>query len=72
MHVKEGYGNQINLCWDRGLNPVILTQESDNLPLDHQDDNPQVVELWQKRTKRSDRSRKVEQLILDEWDIFCV
>nr|CAD7199167.1 unnamed protein product [Timema douglasi] len=36
------------------------------------DDNLQVVELWQKRTKRSDRSRKVEQLILDEWDIFCV
>ncbi|CAG2052986.1 unnamed protein product, partial [Timema podura] len=34
--VKEGFGNQINLCRDRGLNPGALAQESDTLPLDHQ------------------------------------
>nr|CAD7446023.1 unnamed protein product [Timema bartmani] len=34
--VKEGFGNQINLCRDRGLNPGPLTQKSDTLPLDHQ------------------------------------
>nr|CAD7437867.1 unnamed protein product [Timema bartmani] len=34
--VKEGFGNQINLCWDRGLNPGPSAQKSDTLPLDHQ------------------------------------
>nr|CAD7448431.1 unnamed protein product [Timema bartmani] len=34
--VKEGFGNQINLCRDRGLNPGPPTQKSDTLPLDHQ------------------------------------
>nr|CAD7569633.1 unnamed protein product [Timema californicum] len=35
--VKEGFGNQINLCRDRGLNPGHSAQKSDTLPLDHQD-----------------------------------
>nr|CAD7445398.1 unnamed protein product [Timema bartmani] len=34
--VKEGFGNQINLCRDRGLNPGPSAQKSDTLPLDHQ------------------------------------
>nr|CAD7595063.1 unnamed protein product [Timema genevievae] len=34
--VKEGFGNQINLCRDRGLNPGPPAQKSDTLPLDHQ------------------------------------
>nr|CAD7445515.1 unnamed protein product [Timema bartmani] len=34
--VKEGFGNQINLCWDQGLNPGPPAQKSDTLPLDHQ------------------------------------
>nr|CAD7201779.1 unnamed protein product [Timema douglasi] len=34
--VKEGFGNQINLCRDQGLNPGPPAQESDTLPLDHQ------------------------------------
>nr|CAD7602990.1 unnamed protein product [Timema genevievae] len=34
--VKEGFGNQINLCRDRGLNPGPLAQKSDTLLLDHQ------------------------------------
>nr|CAD7455764.1 unnamed protein product [Timema tahoe] len=34
--VKEGFGNQINLCRDRGLNPGLSAQKSDTLPLDHQ------------------------------------
>nr|CAD7575993.1 unnamed protein product [Timema californicum] len=38
--VKEGFGNQINLCRDRGLNPGPPAQESDTLPLDHQ--NPTI------------------------------
>nr|CAD7265784.1 unnamed protein product [Timema shepardi] len=36
QEVKEGFGNQINLCRDRGLNPGPPAQESDTLPLDHQ------------------------------------
>nr|CAD7462108.1 unnamed protein product [Timema tahoe] len=34
--VKEGFGNQINLGRDRGLNPGPSAQKSDTLPLDHQ------------------------------------
>nr|CAD7456100.1 unnamed protein product [Timema tahoe] len=34
--VKEGFGNQINLCRNRGLNPGSSAQKSDTLPLDHQ------------------------------------
>ncbi|CAG2054106.1 unnamed protein product [Timema podura] len=34
--VKEGFGNQINLCWDQGLNPGPSARKSDTLPLDHQ------------------------------------
>nr|CAD7195426.1 unnamed protein product [Timema douglasi] len=33
--VKEGFGNQINLCWDRGLKPGPPAQKFDTLPLDH-------------------------------------
>ncbi|CAG2056450.1 unnamed protein product [Timema podura] len=33
LHVKEGFGNQITLCWTRGLNPGPSAQKSDNLPL---------------------------------------
>nr|CAD7261756.1 unnamed protein product [Timema shepardi] len=40
--VKEGFGNQINLCRDRGLNPGALAQKSDTLPLDHQEMNPHL------------------------------
>nr|CAD7200059.1 unnamed protein product [Timema douglasi] len=36
QEVKEGFGNQINLCRDRGLNPGPPAQKSDTLPLDHQ------------------------------------
>ncbi|CAG2055756.1 unnamed protein product [Timema podura] len=35
-HVKEVFGNQINLCRDRGLNPRLPAQKSDTLPIDHQ------------------------------------
>nr|CAD7438595.1 unnamed protein product [Timema bartmani] len=41
--VKEGFGNQINLCRDRGLNPGLPAQKSDTLPLDHQSANALVV-----------------------------
>nr|CAD7399353.1 unnamed protein product [Timema poppensis] len=34
--VKEGFGNQINLCQDRGLNPEPQAQKSDTRPLDRQ------------------------------------
>nr|CAD7452395.1 unnamed protein product [Timema tahoe] len=34
--LKEGFGNQINLCLDRGLSPGTPAQKSDTLPLDHQ------------------------------------
>nr|CAD7437938.1 unnamed protein product [Timema bartmani] len=34
--VKEGFGTQVNLCRDRGLNPRPPAQKSDTLPLDHQ------------------------------------
>nr|CAD7443303.1 unnamed protein product [Timema bartmani] len=34
--VKEGFGHQINLCHDRGLNPGPPAQKSDTLPLDRQ------------------------------------
>nr|CAD7457718.1 unnamed protein product [Timema tahoe] len=34
--VREGFGNQINLCRDQGLNPGPLAQMSDTSPLDHQ------------------------------------
>nr|CAD7444874.1 unnamed protein product [Timema bartmani] len=34
--VKEGFGNQINLYRNRGLNPGPPAQKSDTLPLDHQ------------------------------------
>ncbi|CAG2057048.1 unnamed protein product [Timema podura] len=33
---KEGFGNQINPCQDRGLNPGTPAQKSDTLTLDHQ------------------------------------
>nr|CAD7458497.1 unnamed protein product [Timema tahoe] len=36
VEVKEGFGNQINLCRDRGLNPGPPAQRPDTLPLDHQ------------------------------------
>nr|CAD7587214.1 unnamed protein product [Timema genevievae] len=35
--VKEGFGNQINSCRDRGLNPGTPAYKSDTLSLDHQD-----------------------------------
>nr|CAD7453868.1 unnamed protein product [Timema tahoe] len=34
--VKEGFGNQINLCRAQGFNSGPLAQKSDTLPLDHQ------------------------------------
>nr|CAD7199650.1 unnamed protein product [Timema douglasi] len=34
--VKEGFGNQINLCRDRGLNPGRQHRSLDTLPLDRQ------------------------------------
>nr|CAD7392095.1 unnamed protein product [Timema cristinae] len=34
--VKEGFGNQVKLCRDRGLNPGPPAQKSDTLPPDHQ------------------------------------
>nr|CAD7580401.1 unnamed protein product [Timema californicum] len=34
--MKEGFGNQISLCRDRGLNPGPPEQKSDTLPLDQQ------------------------------------
>nr|CAD7454509.1 unnamed protein product [Timema tahoe] len=34
--MKEGFGNQINLCRDRGLNPVPPAHKSNTLPLDRQ------------------------------------
>nr|CAD7585497.1 unnamed protein product [Timema genevievae] len=57
--VKEGFGNQINLCRDRGLNPGPSAQKSDTLPLDHQSGttNPhvsfKVVDLTQDLTYES-------------------
>ncbi|CAG2063523.1 unnamed protein product [Timema podura] len=36
VQVKKGFGNQINPCRDRGLNPGPTAQKSDTLPLDHQ------------------------------------
>ncbi|CAG2066656.1 unnamed protein product [Timema podura] len=36
LKVKEGFGNQINRCWDQGLKPGPLEQKSDTSPLDHQ------------------------------------
>nr|CAD7440198.1 unnamed protein product [Timema bartmani] len=36
VEVQEGFGDQINLCRDRGMNPGAPTQRSDTLPLDHQ------------------------------------
>nr|CAD7590896.1 unnamed protein product [Timema genevievae] len=36
LKVKEEFGNQINLCRDRGLNPGPPAQKSDTLPLDRQ------------------------------------
>nr|CAD7409741.1 unnamed protein product [Timema cristinae] len=34
--MKEGFGNQINLCRDRGVNPGTPAQKFDTLPLNHQ------------------------------------
>nr|CAD7393202.1 unnamed protein product [Timema cristinae] len=34
--VKKGFGNQINLYRDRGLNPLPPSQKSDTIPLDRQ------------------------------------
>nr|CAD7408543.1 unnamed protein product [Timema cristinae] len=36
LKVKEGFGNQINLCRDRGLNPKPPAHGSNTLALDHQ------------------------------------
>nr|CAD7395672.1 unnamed protein product [Timema cristinae] len=36
QEVKEGFGNQINLCRDRGLNLGPPAQKCDTLPIDHQ------------------------------------
>nr|CAD7260092.1 unnamed protein product [Timema shepardi] len=36
LEVKEEFGNQIDLCRDRGLSPGLPAQKSDTLPLDHQ------------------------------------
>nr|CAD7614903.1 unnamed protein product [Timema genevievae] len=36
VEVKEGFGNQINLYRNRGLNSGPLAQKSDTLPLDRQ------------------------------------
>ncbi|CAG2054919.1 unnamed protein product, partial [Timema podura] len=41
--VKEGFGNQINLCRDRGLSLRPPAPKSDTLPLDHQLANAPVV-----------------------------
>nr|CAD7396547.1 unnamed protein product [Timema cristinae] len=36
VEVKVGFGNQINLCWDRGSSPGPPAQKSDTLLLDRQ------------------------------------
>nr|CAD7266217.1 unnamed protein product [Timema shepardi] len=59
--VKEGFGNQINLCRDRGLNPGPPAQKSDTLPLDHQVtlrliEKPPLVHLTEIRTSISPSS----------------
>nr|CAD7431246.1 unnamed protein product [Timema monikensis] len=38
--VEEGVGNQIDLCWDRELNPSLPTQKFDTLPLECQVTSP--------------------------------
>nr|CAD7195713.1 unnamed protein product [Timema douglasi] len=54
--VKEGFGNQINLCRDQGLNPRPPEQKSDTLPLDHQPIycNPALKEELLRRIKEHD------------------
>nr|CAD7445197.1 unnamed protein product [Timema bartmani] len=44
--LKEGFGNQINLCRDRGWSPGPPEQKSDTLPLDHQVTKCRKL-LWQ-------------------------
>nr|CAD7569530.1 unnamed protein product [Timema californicum] len=43
IQVKEGFGNQINLCLDQGLNPGPPAQKSDTLPLDRQEGYPGII-----------------------------
>nr|CAD7260769.1 unnamed protein product [Timema shepardi] len=43
--VKEGFGNQINVCRDQGLNPGPPAQKSDTLPLDHQVTNYVIIRV---------------------------
>nr|CAD7267882.1 unnamed protein product [Timema shepardi] len=45
MKVKEGFGNQINLCRDRGLNPGRQHRSPNTLPLDRQDDQERDVDI---------------------------
>ncbi|CAG2058852.1 unnamed protein product [Timema podura] len=43
IEVKEGFGNQINLCRGRGLDPGPPAQKFDTLPLDRQVTQPQIL-----------------------------
>nr|CAD7256297.1 unnamed protein product [Timema shepardi] len=70
--VKEVYGNQTNLCWERGLNPGPPTQKYDTLPLDRQVTNSwsrlyvrnvRQFQLW--ALKMHDSSAKVPSGLLN-------
>nr|CAD7567440.1 unnamed protein product [Timema californicum] len=56
--VKEWFGNQINLCRDRGLNPRLSAQKFDTLPLDLQFTDTIRMELKRfRRTAPGEQSR---------------
>nr|CAD7198268.1 unnamed protein product [Timema douglasi] len=54
--VKEGFGNQTNLCRDQGLNSELPAQESGILPLDSQ-----VISYTIKRHLQQMESQRKQQ-----------
>nr|CAD7401059.1 unnamed protein product [Timema poppensis] len=72
--VTEGFGNQINLFRDRGLNPGPPAQKSDTLPLDHQGSDPRVAtcrgKLQNKRSKLNQEINKELRLRAGAENLF--
>nr|CAD7608349.1 unnamed protein product [Timema genevievae] len=71
LHRKE-FGNQIDLCRDRGLSPGSPAQKSDTLPLDHQFTLKQVCILTLRHGDRPIADTSYEHLALPSSDTLQV
>ncbi|CAG2056070.1 unnamed protein product [Timema podura] len=65
VEVKEGFGNQINLCRDRGLKSGPLAQKFDTLPLDRQEQLKSLSAMEEKLRYHWLEKERLHQILRD-------